>query len=72
MDTLCRAAAAALRGGRRDRAAAYLSRALTEPLSEETRIRVLLRLARIELVIAPDAAGRRMGGIIREPGEAAA
>ncbi|MER6624560.1 LuxR family transcriptional regulator [Streptomyces sp. NPDC000931] len=72
VDTLCRAAAAALRGGRRDRAAAYLSRALTEPLSEETRISVLLRLARIELVIAPVAAGRRMGGIIREPGEAAA
>ncbi|MER7490167.1 AAA family ATPase [Streptomyces sp. NPDC126497] len=72
VDTLCRAAAAALRGGRRDRAAAYLSRALTEPLSEEARIRVLLQLARIELVIAPVAAGRRMGGVIREPGEAAA
>ncbi|MEU7469632.1 AAA family ATPase [Streptomyces sp. NPDC044984] len=72
VDTLCRAAAAALRGGRRDRAAAYLSRALTEPLSEEARIRVLLRLARVELVIAPVAAGRRMGGIIREPGEVAA
>ncbi|MFB9350363.1 AAA family ATPase [Streptomyces heliomycini] len=72
VDTLCRAAAAALRGGRRDRAAAYLSRALAEPLSEETRIRVLLRLARVELVIAPVAAGRRMGGIIREPGEVAA
>lgn len=72
VDTLCRAAAAALRGGRRDRAAAYLSRALVEPLSEETRIRVLLQLARVELVIAPVAAGRRMGGIIREPGEVAA
>ncbi|MGC0379435.1 AAA family ATPase [Streptomyces sp. SAI-229] len=72
VDTLCRAAAAALRGGRHDRAAAYLSRALAEPLSEEIRIRVLLQLAGVELVIAPVAAGRRMGGIIREPGEAAA
>ncbi|MFD3824844.1 AAA family ATPase [Streptomyces sp. NPDC058625] len=71
-DTLCRAAAAALRAGRRDRAAAYFSRALDEPLSAQDRLRVLLQLAGTELVIAPVAAGRRIVGILREPGEAAA
>ncbi|GAA3181406.1 hypothetical protein GCM10010451_33280 [Streptomyces virens] len=71
VDTLCRAAAAALRGGHRERAAAYLSRALDEPLTEQDRVRVLFQLAAVELVIAPVAAGRRMGGIIRETGRAA-
>ncbi|GHH94527.1 AAA family ATPase [Streptomyces capillispiralis] len=72
VDTLCRAAAAALRGGHRDRAAAYLVRALDEPPAPETRARVLLRLAHTEMAIAPVAAGRRLHGLIREPGEAAA
>ncbi|MFE7811665.1 AAA family ATPase [Streptomyces sp. NPDC057433] len=71
-ETLCRAAAAALRAGRHDRAAAYLSRALDEPLSAQDRLGVLLQLAGTELVIAPVAAGRRITGILREPGEAAA
>ncbi|GGV86329.1 hypothetical protein GCM10010294_66780 [Streptomyces griseoloalbus] len=72
VDTLCRAAAAASRGGHRERAAAYLVRALDEPLAPETRVRVLLRLAHTEMVFAPVAAGRRLHGLIREPGEAAA
>ncbi|MEU9356100.1 AAA family ATPase [Streptomyces griseoloalbus] len=69
VDTLRRAAGAALRGGHRDRAVAYLSRALDEPLSPRTRVRVQLQLAATELVIAPVAAGRRIHGIMREPGE---
>ncbi|MFF8104025.1 AAA family ATPase [Streptomyces sp. NPDC016640] len=69
VDTLCRAAGAALRGGDRDRAAAYLSRALDEPLPPRTRVRVQLQLAGTELVIAPVAAGRRIHGIMREPAE---
>ncbi|AQS71373.1 AAA family ATPase [Streptomyces pactum] len=63
--TLRRGAAAALRAGRRDRAAAYLTRALDLPMSPEDRIRVTLRLASVELVTAPSAAERRLTGIIR-------
>ncbi|MDG9690242.1 AAA family ATPase [Streptomyces mutabilis] len=65
VDTLRRGFAAALRSGRRDRATAYLTRALDEPLRAEERGRVELQLASVQMVTAPVAAERRLHGLIR-------
>ncbi len=66
--TLRRGFAAALRSGRRDRATAYLARALDEPLRSEERARVELQLASVQMVTAPTAAERRLHGLIRSTG----
>ncbi|WP_221349637.1 helix-turn-helix transcriptional regulator [Streptomyces beigongshangae] len=65
VDTLRRGFTAALRNGRRDRATAYLARALDEPLDAEDRARVELQLASVQMVTAPAAAERRLHGLIR-------
>ncbi|MFF3485305.1 AAA family ATPase [Streptomyces sp. NPDC002701] len=71
VDTLRRGFTAALRNGRRDRATAYLARALDEPLDAENRVRVELQLASVQMVIAPAAAERRLHGLIRSSGDCA-
>ncbi|CAM5395315.1 ATP-binding protein OS=Streptomyces alboniger OX=132473 GN=CP975_30865 PE=4 SV=1 [Streptomyces alboniger] len=68
VDTLRRGFTAALRSGRRDRATAYLARALDEPLEAEDRARVELQLASVQMVTAPAAAERRLHGLIRSSG----
>ncbi|MBQ1100921.1 AAA family ATPase [Streptomyces sp. b94] len=65
VDTLRRGFTAALRSGRRDRATAYLARALDEPLRAEERGSVELQLASVQMVTAPLAAERRLHGLIR-------
>ncbi|MFE3085744.1 AAA family ATPase [Streptomyces albidoflavus] len=65
VDTLRRGFTSALRGGRRDLAVAYLARALDEPLAAEDRARIEFQLASVEMVTAPAAAERRLGGLIR-------
>ncbi|MGW8066307.1 AAA family ATPase [Streptomyces ziwulingensis] len=71
VDTLRRGFSAALRSGRRDRATAYLARALDEPLRAEERVRVELQLASVQMVTAPEAAERRLHGLIRAAGACA-
>ncbi|MFZ4138334.1 AAA family ATPase [Streptomyces koyangensis] len=65
VDTLRRGFTSALRCGRRDLAVAYLARALDEPLAAEDRARIEFQLASVEMVTAPAAAERRLGGLIR-------
>ncbi|UYM26382.1 hypothetical protein NQP46_01325 [Streptomyces albus] len=65
VDTLRRGFTSALRSGRRDLAVAYLARALDEPLTAEDRARIEFQLASVEMVTAPAAAERRLGGLIR-------
>ncbi|PAX83863.1 AAA family ATPase, partial [Streptomyces albidoflavus] len=65
VDTLRRGFTSALRGSRRDLAVAYLARALDEPLAAEDRARIEFQLASVEMVTAPAAAERRLGGLIR-------
>ncbi|MFJ8150214.1 AAA family ATPase [Streptomyces sp. NPDC096048] len=65
VDTLRRGFTAALRSGRRDRATAYLARALDEPLPAGERARVELQLASVQMVTAPAAAERRLHGLVR-------
>ncbi|WP_064458091.1 AAA family ATPase [Streptomyces hygroscopicus] len=62
---LRRACAAALRAGRTDQAIACLARALEEPLEPAPRAELGLELAAIEVLSAPEAAGRRLTEIIR-------
>ncbi|WP_413805279.1 AAA family ATPase [Streptomyces sp. OE57] len=62
---LRRTCAAALRAGRTAQAIACLSRALEEPLDPAPRARLGLELAAIEVLAAPEAAGRRLAEIIR-------
>lgn len=65
VDTLRRGFTSALRGSRRDLAVAYLARALDEPMAAEDRARIEFQLASVEMVTAPTAAERRLGGLIR-------
>ncbi|MCC4319100.1 helix-turn-helix transcriptional regulator [Streptomyces malaysiensis] len=62
---LRRTCAAALRAGRTAQAIACLSRALEEPLDPAPRAQLGLELAAIEVLAAPEAAGRRLAEIIR-------
>ncbi|GAA1277961.1 AAA family ATPase [Streptomyces javensis] len=62
---LRRTCAAALRAGRTGQAIACLSRALEEPLDPVPRAQLGIELAAIEVLAAPEAAGRRLAEIIR-------
>ncbi|MDH6125729.1 helix-turn-helix transcriptional regulator [Kitasatospora sp. GP82] len=63
---LRRSCADALRQGNHQRAAAYLSRALEEPLDPAQRAQLTFELAAVELVDAPEAGDRRLDGILRD------
>ncbi|MGW7355323.1 helix-turn-helix transcriptional regulator [Streptomyces sp. NPDC054802] len=62
---LRRAGVAAQREGDHARTAAFLARALREPLDEEPYARTTLDLAAAELVTSPQAGVRRLGELIR-------
>ncbi|WP_405713912.1 LuxR C-terminal-related transcriptional regulator [Streptomyces xanthophaeus] len=62
---LRRGCAAAQGEGAHTRAAAFLARALCEPLDEERHARLTLDLAAAELVTAPEAGIRRLGQLTR-------
>ncbi|MFJ6480061.1 AAA family ATPase [Streptomyces sp. NPDC091682] len=62
---LRRSSEAAQREGDHARAAAYLARALREPLDEERHERLTLDLAAAELVTTPEAGIRRLGELTR-------
>ncbi|AXE24208.1 helix-turn-helix transcriptional regulator [Streptomyces globosus] len=62
---LRRGCAAAQRAGDHTRAAAFLARALREPLDEQSHAGLTLDLAAAELVTAPEAGIRRLGGLTR-------
>lgn len=62
---LRRSCEAAQREGDHTRAAAFLARALCEPLDEQRRKRLTLDLAAAELVTAPEAGIRRLGELTR-------
>ncbi|MCL7377809.1 LuxR family transcriptional regulator [Streptomyces sp. 35G-GA-8] len=63
--TLCESFAAALDAEDHGRAAAYLSRALREPLEPRERARLTLELAAAETMSAPLAGDRRLGELVR-------
>ncbi|MFD3917015.1 AAA family ATPase [Streptomyces sp. NPDC058603] len=65
VSTLRDSFAAALRTEDHGRAAAYLSRALREPLEPRERARLTLELAAAEAMSAPLAGDRRLGELVR-------
>ncbi|RYJ28973.1 putative regulatory protein [Streptomyces sp. L-9-10] len=65
VSTLRESFAAALRAEDHGRAAAYLSRALREPLEPRERARLTLELAAAEAMSAPLAGDRRLGELVR-------
>ncbi|MFH8410282.1 AAA family ATPase [Streptomyces sp. NPDC018019] len=60
---------AAMRRGDFPRAAAYLERALDEPLEPLQRAHIGLDLAGVEAVTAPEAGDRRLTTLVHTPGE---
>ncbi|MGV9270978.1 AAA family ATPase [Kitasatospora sp. NPDC003701] len=64
---LRRAGLTALRQGEPDRATGLLARALEQEGDPRTRGRLSLELAVAELLSAPEAGDRRLGGIVRGP-----
>lgn len=65
VSTLCESFTAALNAEDHGRAAAYLSRALREPLEPRERARLTLELAAAEAMSAPLAGDRRLGELVR-------
>ncbi|MFE4945025.1 AAA family ATPase [Streptomyces sp. NPDC056641] len=65
VSTLRDSFAAALKTEDHGRAAAYLSRALREPLDPRERARLTLELAAVEAMSAPLAGDRRLGELVR-------